>query len=118
MSGQLVLPLLSEPRARAADPVTSKVAAEKVRPGHTKRLQQIAAYVDSKGAWGMTADEIFAAACVDDPTQLSKRSTWHSATSQAVKAGLLVPLGDRKCCRLSINNTIMRVLVTPQHKGN
>lgn len=107
----------SEPRSRHDSPDTSIAAAAKVKPGHSRRLDQIAQWVDDSGRTGMTADEVYGRACLEDPTQLSRRSTWHGAFSRCADTGRIVPKGY-KCSRLSINNTIMRVMVTPRHKGN
>lgn len=107
------LRLFTEPEARATDPDTSKAAAAKVAPGHAKRLALIAEMVGEAGPRGMTADEIWARACLDDPSQLSRKSTWHGATSRCAAEGRIVPKGP-KLVRLSVNNTPQRIYVAPR----
>lgn len=107
------LVLLSEPRARHDSPATSVVAAEKVKPSHAKRLALIEQIVDDSGARGCTADELWQRVCVDDPSQLSRRSTWHGAVSRCAETGRIVHKGP-KSVRLSVNNSIMRVYCTPR----
>lgn len=106
------LVLISEPRARASDPQSSRDAAAKVKPSHQGRLLKIAAIVDAAGYYGATADEIWLQRiAVDDPK--ATRSTWHRAVSSAVDEGLIVPRGE-KHVRLSVNNSPMRIYITPR----
>ena len=89
------LTLLSEPRARATDPEPSRVAAESVRRGHARRLEQIAHVVWLSRARGCTAVEVWAWAQTQEGAT-RKEGTWRGAFSRAAKAGLIVPTGQMR----------------------
>lgn len=111
MSDQLAM--FTEPTARRTDPETSVIAAEAVAWSHQGRLAKIATIVDAAGYWGMTADDIWLFVAANDPKAV--RSTWHRAVSSAADEGLIVPRGE-KHVRLSVNNSAMRIYITPNHQ--
>ncbi len=107
------LALFTTPGVRHDDPATSVTAAKKVAPSHQSRLIRIAAIVDAAGYWGATADDIYLK--VRESTPDATRSTWHRAVSSALDEGLIIERGD-KHVRLSMNNSPMRVYITPNHQ--
>jgi hypothetical protein len=83
------LDLFNEPKARASDPATARVAAAQVNPGPTETA--ILTVLVANGP--MTDDEI----CERLPTLYS--ATVKTARSRLSKRGLLVPAGSRLSCR-------------------
>ncbi len=107
MSEQLTL--LSEPRARHDNPATSHAAAERVKPGHSRRLETVALVIELSAHRGCTAEEVWLWAQVQAGVTL-KESTWRGAVSRASAAGFIVPNGQRR--------DGMTVYVAPQYKEN
>ncbi len=110
MSEQQLM-IFTEPTARHDDPETSVNAAKKAKWSHTGRLAKIAEIVDKCGYWGATADDIYLHVAAFEPKAV--RSTWHRAVSSAAQEGLIIPRGD-KHVRLSVNDTAMRIYITPK----
>lgn len=104
------LNLFTEPRARHDDPSTSRDAAARVKPSQQSRLERVARIVDEAGYWGATADDVHQRVVAEDGRGV--RSTWHGAVSDAAAEGLIVPRGE-KHVRLSVNNSPMRIYITP-----
>lgn len=112
------LNLLAEPRHRASDPDTSRVAAAAVKASNPHRMNVIVELVAAAGTWGRTADEIWKAACDIDDTAQARQQTWRGAISRACESGRIEPRADG-ARRMSLLNWPQIVYVTPANqRGN
>lgn len=104
------LSLLNEPRARAADPGTSRTAAERVAPA-AGAIERAIVDAVADALHPVTADEIADRVCTDHGPRWGRTSVL-SAVSRAKNNGRIVPAGTGTTSR----DSSAIAYVTPEHR--